>query len=283
MIKKLSRAISCSSNHNLLKKFSISGKHGASAHPYIYMNIFKKFLLRAKEFLFPCACVLCGGSLIEPDETRCGLCAVCSSSITLEQGSRCKLCGKPLISEIDTCLPCRSSEGRSYERLWALFPYIGKYRKLISAYKFYKNFALACFFSDKISEILTNVIFAEIPELKNAVIVPVPPRPGKIKDTGWDQVEYLVKRLEQLPVCRCLRRRKSKAQKSLSREERLDNLKGRIYMNDASAIQCLDAASQPAFILIDDVITTGSTIEACSAVLKEAGAGKVYGLCLFFD
>jgi len=201
-------------------------------------------------------------------------------------GGNCDLCGKPLISEIGTCLPCRNAGARSYERLWVLFPYIGKFRKLLTAYKFGKNLALADFFAGKIFEVISEIISRKIPELKDAVIVPVPPRPGKIKDTGWDQIDHLVKRLEKIPGClpvvRFLKRRKSKAQKQLSRAERLDNLKGRVYLNKAVTSKVSINANK-AFILIDDVITTGSTIEVCAAVLKEAGAEKVYGICLFFD
>jgi ComF family protein len=114
--------------------------------------------------------------------------------------------------------------------------------------------------------------------LKDAVIVPVPPRPGKVKYSGWDQVDYLVKQLEKHPQCipvkRCLKRSKSKVQKRLNRTERLENLKGRIYINGNTPKHA---------IIIDDVITTGSTLEVCAQTLKQAGAENVYGLCLFYD
>ena len=194
------------------------------------------------------------------------------------------------------CLPCRNGGERSFERLWVLFPYIGKYRKLLAAYKFKKNFELADFFAEKILEEISNIEKLDQPDIKNAVIVPVPPRPGKIKENGWDQIDYLAKRLEKIPGClpvsRCLRRKSSKAQKNLSRAERLENLKGRIYVNKATAAaffrggssaSASDNTAVSSFILIDDVITTGSTIEVCSSVLKDAGAKKVYGICLFFD
>ncbi len=114
--------------------------------------------------------------------------------------------------------------------------------------------------------------------MREAGFVPVPPRPGKIKETGWDQVEYLVKQIlslsKETKVCRCLKRSKSKVQKKLDRKERLENMKGRIY---------LKTAPPKIALIIDDVITTGSTLEVCSEVLKEGGTEKVYGLCLFYD
>ena len=238
------------------------------------MNIYKKIFLWVKNILFPEFCALCGGSLIGVTETRYGLCEKCKTEITPVQGQECAMCGKPLISEKDICLSCRNGAGHSYDRLWVLFPYTGKYRKVLTAYKFRKKIAIADFFAEKILETIS-----ENPLLQDAVIVPVPPRPGKIKDNGWDQVDYLVKRIlknrqKQIQICRCLKRRKSKAQKYLNRTERLENLKGRIYLRGK--------APQTALI-IDDVITTGSTMEICASVLKASGAKSVYGLCLFYD
>jgi ComF family protein len=238
---------------------------------------------QAGNFLFPQACALCGESLADAGEIRTGLCENCRPSLAPVPEKTCGLCGKPLISERDFCLPCRNGLERSYDRLWTLFPYTGKYRRLLAQYKFEKRTALADFFAEHILRVI-----GENPVLENARIVPVPPRPGKIKTNGWDQVDYLVKRLEKklmelpagglpvgrLPLCRCLGRKKSDAQKRLNRERRMENLKDRIYSKGTIPQTAL---------LIDDVITTGSTMEVCSSVLKENGAQKVYGLCLFYD
>jgi ComF family protein len=184
------------------------------------------------------------------------------------------MCGKPLVSEKETCLSCRNGEAPSWDRLYVLFPYTGKYRKLLTAYKFGKKTALADFFAEIILEAKSSD-----PDLKEASLVPVPPRPGKIKSGGWDQVDLLVNRIkkigkESVSVCRCLKRKKSKVQKRLNRSDRMENLKGRIFM---------DGAAPKIALVIDDVMTTGSTIEVCSSELKKGGAEKVYGLCLFYD
>jgi ComF family protein len=229
--------------------------------------------LEVKNFLFPDFCVLCGCSL-SGDEIRLSLCVDCRDSLVPVQGDRCRMCGKPLVSEKETCLSCRNGAAPSCDRLCMLFPYIGKYRKLLASYKFGKKTALADFFAEKVLEAKDRNL-----DLKEASIVPVPPRPGKIKSGGWDQVDFLVKRIkkigkERVSVYRCLKRRKSKVQKRLNRTDRMENLKGRIFM---------DGAAPKTALIIDDVMTTGSTIEVCSAELKKGGAEKVYGLCLFYD
>ena len=232
-----------------------------------------QIVFQIKNFLFPASCALCDVSLIGSSEIQNGLCAECEASISLYEDKKCSLCGKPLISETDICLPCRNAGQKSYDRIFTLFPYTGKYKKLLTEYKFKKNTSIANFFVKKIMD-----IFAQNQILNEAEIVPVPPRKGKIKEQGWDQVEYLVKTLEKNlsghKTSRCLKRLKSKVQKNLNREERLLNLKGKIY---------LDAAPPKTALIIDDVITTGSTMEVCAKALKDGGAQKVYGLCLFFD
>jgi predicted amidophosphoribosyltransferase len=114
------------------------------------------------------------------------------------------------------------------------------------------------------------------------VLVPVPPRPGKIKTRGWDQIAYLGKVLERLrrespgypPVYPCLKRLPSASQKKLGRDQRKTNLLGRI--------RCVKDIP-PGAVLFDDVITTGSTLDACASALKNGGAQRVYAVCLFYD
>ncbi|MCL2808732.1 MAG: ComF family protein [Treponema sp.] len=235
------------------------------------------FFYLIKNFFFPGSCVLCDVSLTESKEIHYGLCEKCHSDINYINENKCNICGKPLISEIETCLQCRNKENLKEEksnidRLWTFFPYMGKYRKLLTEYKFKKNLILANLFAELITEVIKNE-----PLFENIEIVPVPPRPGKIKNLGWDQVDFLVKKLKKqsnFTVNRCLKRKKSKIQKQLNRAERMENLKGRIFIKGKAPKTAL---------IIDDVITTGSTMEVIAQVLKQAGTKKVYGLSLFYD
>jgi ComF family protein len=157
----------------------------------------------------------------------------------------------------------------------SLYPYLGKYQKLLESFKFKKSLGTGHFLAEKVVEALK--LFPP-DKVKDAVLVPVPPRPGKIRKTGWDQIACLSKLLRQRKdapkIVRCLKKKKTESQKKLDREDRKTNLKGRIFAKGKVPPNC---------ILFDDVITTGSTIDACATALKQAGAEKVYGICLFYD
>jgi ComF family protein len=224
-----------------------------------------------RELFFPSACPICESPLVTGQEARLGICADCERLFPLEGGNRCQVCGQPLISEHGVCTQCRAQEEHAFDKAVAVYPYTQRWMKLLRAYKFRGQRPLANFFAEKILE--SRLFFFDKTEFGELTLVPVPPRDGKIKKTGWDQIETITRVLEkQTSVCRCLKRLPSASQKKLNAEERAGNLKGRII--------CTTKPPQN-ILLFDDVYTTGATLEACSSVLKESGASKVYGLCLF--
>jgi ComF family protein len=241
------------------------------------------FFLR--EYFFPSGCALCGAALLGAGEAWYGLCETCRAGIAAEWAAdrggtreRCDRCGRPLISCQGRCLSCRNGEQPACDRVITLFPYMGTYRRLLRSYKFDRTIALGHLFAGHIGETL-DTLMREAAAAGGPLpsLVPVPPRPGKIRRSGWDQVEYLARLLEKervMPVSRCLKRLRSKTQKELGRAERETNLRGRIVLTEPPPRSA---------VLIDDVMTTGSTINVCAGVLKAGGAERVYGLCLFYN
>ncbi|MDR2178039.1 MAG: double zinc ribbon domain-containing protein [Treponema sp.] len=228
-----------------------------------------------RELFFPGGCGLCGATLLEPGEAWRGLCDPCRESLEVpadDTGERCNRCGRPLVSEQGRCLSCRERDDWNCESVSVLYPYTGTYRALAASYKFRKNLGVGNFLARRLAEYCRNHGGLEF---SGFALVPVPPRPGKIRAAGWDQVEYLARRLEHegLPVRRCLKRLPSQTQKKLNRQDRLQNLEGRFVLTGAVPRRAL---------IIDDIMTTGATLEACAAALKHGGAEQVRGLCLFY-
>lgn len=180
-------------------------------------------------------------------------------------------------------MECREREGES--SLDALFP-IHSYRQ----WKKELAFAWKSEGQRRLSPLLARLLFKALKELglEKTPLVPVPPRPGKIKEKGWDQVEELAWILEKkygILVRRGILERKSGGQqKKLGRDERL-GAAGAVYdlrpdFRALADVLGLEAVPKEV-VLLDDIVTTGATMEKCAWLLKAAGVQKVTGLALF--
>ena len=166
--------------------------------------------------------------------------------------------------------PC---EGTAWtcDSIFPLFSYEGRMRVLVSAYKKGRRRSLAPLFA----EMMAKAIEERWPD---RTVVPVPPRKGRARIRGWDQVEEIARFLERrgCAVTRPLERRRSDEQKSLGRGAR--------SLNARKAYALKEGASSPELpLLIDDVVTTGATLDACARALKEGGARTVAALVLAAD
>jgi ComF family protein len=116
------------------------------------------------------------------------------------------------------------------------------------------------------------------PELFAAdVVIPVPLDPGRLRDRGFNQAQLIAKPLARMlgiPFRSCLlvRTRPRPSQIRLTRRERWETVRGAYATHQTAQVDKLRV------LLVDDVFTTGATLDACSKALKEARAARVVGL-----
>lgn len=236
-------------------------------------------LSRIKELLvsliYPRRCPVCDGIL--PVGER-GICGSCRQQLEYVQEPRCKRCGKPLqVQEDEFCMDCKGRES-SFEYGYAVWVYNSVMQASVSRFKYHGRREYAeCYAWE-----LFRRYGAWIQEMGAKALVPVPIHRSRYRQRGYNQAEMVACRLAELtgiPVYGKLliRRRDTLPQKELTEKERRKNLKDAFCVNN-----CTEELNQIAecVILIDDIYTTGATLDVCSKVLKEAGVQKIYFLCV---
>jgi ComF family protein len=218
----------------------------------------------ALDFLFPRFCVGCGkeGDFI---------CKSCRTTISQIEPPVCPRCGKPQTKE-SLCSNCANWEA-DIDGIRSAFRFEGVIRKAIHEFK-YKNLrALTADLAQFLSKYLVeNPIPCEI-------LVPVPLHHRRLRERGYNQSTLLAKGLSKftgLPVDEhtLIRNRYNLPQaKTGNVEERKQNVLG--------VFTCLgEELRKKKVLLIDDVTTSGATLNACALTLKTAGAMSVWGLTL---
>ncbi len=215
------------------------------------------------------------------------LCKTCKQNLFLESKidtKRCSVCGKVLISEINICYNCRFVPVlTNIEKSFPMFSYRLWKKNLLFAWKSENKRVLSPLFA----EFVYNHFISVVKSLgldNNIPIVPIPPRPNKIKNKGWDQIDelcYYLKKMYGLKVLPILRRLTKIQQKKLDRKQRLNQIIKSYTLKNKNILKKYLKNIPEQVFLIDDVITTGSTINSCAALLKGIGIKKVYDISIF--
>jgi ComF family protein len=225
-------------------------------------------MARVAGIVFPGRCLVCGAWMDGENDQSVPVCARCRTRLVPLTDPRCPGCGMPLLVEEGKCTRCRTA-GYAFASSAAVFDYQGIVRDLVIAFKSGGRRRLARLFAPFLASLLAAC-------RPGAAVVPVPARPGL---RAPDAVELLARQLERrhgVRVLRLLRRSPGPAQKSLSYAERLRNLQGRIHA-------ARGARPSGALVLLDDVFTTGATLDACACTLLGAGAARVDAVTLAVD
>ncbi len=215
---------------------------------------------------FPRRCPVCD-DIVKVSEGL--ICRGCAPKIKYVTGPACMKCGKMLSSEdLEYCHDCRTGH-HIYDRGMALYDY-KSIADSIYRFKYKGRREYADFYGEEISRCLGN----EIKRMRPDALIPVPVHSKKLRERGYNQATALAKVLSahlQIPVedKLVIRQKNTAPQKELNVRERQNNLKKafKIAPNDVKL---------NTIVIIDDIYTTGSTIDAMAEELKKTGVDKIY-------
>jgi predicted amidophosphoribosyltransferase len=202
----------------------------------------------------------------EPEFSGAPVCPACAAAMPAI-GPCCHVCGAPFPGPVASCLECRGRRF-AFERAWAPFAYTGAARRLVLGLKAGGLLRSAAWMAAAIA-------CRAPPGVMGGVLIPAPAHGERMRRQGHNHACELARALGRrtgLPVADVLARRPGgRPQAGLAGRARRANVRGRVV---------LDAMAPPGrALIVDDVYTTGSTLDACAAALRAAGTGPVSAVC----
>ena len=242
----------------------------------VYFN-FKKFKENLLNIFFPkdIKCLICGREL-DTNTLYC-ICDSCMEELPFNTGKTCLRCDSAISSDANYCVNCKNSAPQ-YKRNKSVFLYDGVVKKFVRQLKFdNKKFYAST---------LSNFIASEYVKLNKDfdIIIPVPIHKDREKRRGYNQATLLCTSLKEklkLNVDENVltKERATRSQAYLSREEREKNLEDAFKVVDRKLVK------GKTILLVDDVFTTGTTINECAKTLRLCKNSKsiyqLFGFLLF--
>jgi len=226
--------------------------------------------------VFPSGCRICERLLTSA--SRVPICEECLSSFERVPSIVCDVCGRPLpglAQKEEEPLLCPACQEKTYafDRARSFAVYADAVVRAILLLKFEQVEPLGAWFSERLAEMVN----ADSDRLSADVVVPVPLHREREKERGYNQAALLSKPLARrlrLPhkAVLLMRTRARPDKQVLSLEERWESVRGAFATRSGSQVDNLRV------LLVDDVLTTGATLDACARALREAGAKSVIGL-----
>lgn len=212
--------------------------------------------------IFPPRCAICRKVL--PVRTRPEICPGCEKELPRIEEPRCGICGEPMSGEfaMPVCADC--SNGRPFVQCFVPFRYKDGIRRAIAQMKYYDRPGKYKYFAGEIAH--------EMGDFRPDVITFVPQNAATRRERGYNQTRLIAAalgRLLKIPVKSTLIRRPEGAhQVGLTGRRRRENAR-KLYRPGKKRLS-------GTWLLVDDVVTTGATMDACSRLLRGMGCEKVY-------
>jgi ComF family protein len=234
----------------------------------------KRLLNDVCDIVFPPRCLSCAENTLSAKET---FCSSCLGKIRFISGSLCPICGMPFFASPAQSHICGNClENRPfYTQARAMAGFETIIMDAIHKFKYGRNITVGA----ALASCMADFSFPDFNYSKYSLLIPVPLHIKRLRERGFNQSLLLARKLgkkHRLPVnFSLLKRHKfTLTQTGLNKTEREKNIKGAFAVADIQKIRGKN------IILIDDVYTTGATINECAKVLLKAGAEQVAVLTL---
>ena len=235
----------------------------------MWKNVALEPLRAVASLFYPALCAICS----EPIERSEYLCPSCSERAPKIKPPFCAVCSEPFpgaITEVFSCANC-AHRVLHFEAAVSAYRSRGIVRKIILDLKYGRQIHLRFPVADWLMTALED---PRLHERRFDLVVPVPLHPARKRERGFNQAEVIAQLLSEragLPMRDALERiRYTTTQTAYDRGERMENLR------DAFRLRKKVDVRSSRVLLIDDVLTTGSTLSECARVLKAAGAISVH-------
>jgi len=238
-----------------------------------------RFLSHLVDIIYPSRCHICG-RFFSPHEDRPApkhLCTDCRTALSPVTHPMCTICGlpfAPLTGQDHLCENCLR-ETPWFDLVRAPYLYTGRLMEAIHRFKYESETHLI----SSLGPLLSTFAREWIPDLTDFLTIPVPLHKRRLRARGFNQSLFLARVISRelgtpLDYLSLMRTRHTRAQTGLSKEERRKNVRNAFSVLNPEIIEDKE------ILLVDDVFTTGHTLDECARTLKKSGARAVICLTL---
>lgn len=231
------------------------------------------------DIIYPPRCVICSQFLwkgpLSRDRRSALFCQACTADFRCLVPPLCPICGQPFSAAAGDDHPCEDCLRKRplYDAAWAPYHYEGAILKGIHRLKYGSK----SFVADALGPLVTGFAQQRLDGARPDLIMPVPLHPRRLRERGFNQSLLLARHVSRtlhldLDILSLRRVRYTLPQANLAKKERQKNVRGAFFLEQEGVVR------GKTVLLVDDVVTTGNTLNECARILRKAGAQKV--LCL---
>lgn len=221
----------------------------------------------AIDLLYPRRCMICHG----PAPWGEYICPECEPKLPVIESRRCRKCGKP-VEDFEALCPDCEKNPHQYDRGIGIYRYDSVMREAVSYLKYKGRREYGEAMGIYAAESARSELMTWNPE----IIVPIPIHPARLRERGYNQAEVIARAVSEESGIRMVpdalqRKDTTSAMKNLSVRERYSNLSKVLVAGPGlSGIRSA--------LIVDDIYTTGATVDAGARVLRDAGISRIYFL-----